>query len=178
MSKAGFRQVAPEVFYSDGGFRAVGPEDIAFLKMIAGASPRKRARLCLHSGPDDLQQEMVIVMHREAYVQPHRHHTRVETFSLIEGRCVAILFEDTGAVQTQAQLSAPGGDGAFFYRMPNNRYHTLLFQSEWTVFVETTTGPFDPSTSNAADWAPDESDLPDGHRFMRALFPDDVGATT
>ncbi|WP_230374403.1 WbuC family cupin fold metalloprotein [Pontivivens ytuae] len=164
-----YRQVAPEVFYSDGGFRAVTDADVAMLRSAAETSPRRRARLCLHDSPTDTQQEMVIVMHEDSYVRPHRHSRRVETLGMIEGHCTAVLFHDDGSVYERAVLSAPGGGGAFFYRMPTGRYHTLLFDTRWTVFVETTIGPFDPSDNEGAPWAPAETDPTAGAAFLAQL---------
>lgn len=169
MPPTAFRRVAPEVYYADGGFYAVGPEEIGLLKQTAAGSPRKRARLCLHGGPDDTQQEMVIVMHRDAYVRPHRHHDKVETFSMLEGRCRLLTFEEDGTPQKLETLCPPGSGQPFFYRMPTGLYHTLLFDEEWTVFIETTVGPFDPGASEGASWAPPEDDPRGGHAFLQAV---------
>ncbi len=166
--------VSPEVIYSDGGFLAVDGEAISILKARASAAPRRRCRLCFHADAEAAQHEMLIVMHNSSYVRPHRHIGKVETLSVIEGTCDAVLFDPSGAVTDVISMSAPGDSsssagGCFFYRMPEGIFHTLIFRSEWLVFVETTIGPFDRAKSEAADWAPPESDAEAGHVYLSNL---------
>lgn len=162
----GFTRVSPEVFYSDGGFRAVGPAEVTFLKEAALASPKRRARLCMHESADASQQEMLIVMHRSSYVRPHRHFGKVETLGVVEGRCDALLFTEEGALSEVVAMTSPAEGGAFFYRMPPRRFHTLMFHTDWVVFLETTIGPFDPATSEGAPWAPAETDPEAGQTYL------------
>lgn len=159
-------RVSPEVFYSDGNFLAADGAVVSMLKEAAAASMKLRARLCFHSDPQAAQQEMLIVANRSSYVRPHRHLSRVETLCLIEGTAHALLFDDLGHLTTSQPMSAPSGGGAFFYRMPPSIFHTLLFTSEWLVFVETTIGPFDPCTSESAPWAPPEDQPTAGAAFL------------
>lgn len=161
-----FVAVCPEVFYSDGAFLAVSRHDVDFLKTAALSSPRKRARLCFHSSPEEAQQEMLIVMHHHSYVSPHRHFTKVETLAIIEGSCDALLFDTSGLLVERLSMTSPSHGGAFFYRMPPGQFHSLLFGSEWIVFVETTIGPFTPDASETAPWAPPESDPTAGAAFL------------
>jgi cupin fold WbuC family metalloprotein len=165
------REVSPEVLYSDGGFLAVNQETIRLLKQMAQVSPRRRCRLCFHASPGDLQQEMLIVMHRSSYVRPHRHLRRAETLAIIEGRCETLLFDDAGHVAENLPMSPAAEGGSFFYKMPPGIFHTLIFKSEWLVFLETTVGPFDPTSSEAAPWAPPETDAAAGHAYLTGLFP-------
>lgn len=163
---AHLRQVSPEVFYSDGGFLAADSIVVEKLKAAAAASPRRRARLCFHESVEAHQQEMLIVMHRDSYVRPHRHHSKVETLTVIEGRCDALLFDETGALTKVLPMSPAAEGGAFFYRMPPGLFHTLVFGGEWLVFIETTIGPFDPDTSESARWAPADDNAESGHAFL------------
>lgn len=160
---------SPEVVYSDGGFLAVDTRIVDMLKTGAALAPRRRCRLCLHAHPDSAQQEMLIVMHRDSYVRPHRHHGKVETLGIVEGQCEALIFDESGSVTERIAMSAPGSGGAFFYRMPMGTFHTLRFLSEWLVFVETTIGPFDPLASEGASWAPPESEQEAGRRYLALL---------
>lgn len=165
-----FVTVTPEVLYSNGAFLAVSRSDVNVLKSAALASPRRRARLCFHASPEDAQQEMLIVMHRDSYVCPHRHFTKVETLGIIEGTCEALLFDASGHLVDRLSMSPPSHGGAFFYRMPPGQFHSLLFCSEWVVFVETTIGPFTPDGSESAPWAPPESDPKAGAAFLASAM--------
>jgi cupin fold WbuC family metalloprotein len=142
---------------------------IDLLKRNAAASPRRRCRLCFHPGPEAAQQEMLIVMHRSSYVRPHRHFGKLETLGIIEGQADTLLFDGTGALTARIPMSPAAEGGAFFYRMPEGLFHTLHFLSEWLVFVETTIGPFDPARSQAANWAPPESEAAAGHAYLTNL---------
>jgi cupin fold WbuC family metalloprotein len=163
------REVAPEVFYSDGGFLAVDKTVVDMLKEHARRSPRLRCRLCFHAGPDSGQQEMLIVMNRASYVRPHRHFGKAETLGIVEGSATTVIFDDAGHVSETIPMSPVSDGGAFFYRMPEGIYHTLIFRSEWLTFVETTIGPFDPRKTEMAAWAPPETDPAAGHAFLSRL---------
>lgn len=163
------REMSPEVLYSDGGFLAVGPDTVQLLKDKARLSSRRRCRLCFHASSDDLQQEMLIVMHRSSYVRPHRHLRRAETLTIIEGQCETVLFDLDGRVADRFPMSAAAEGGRFFYKMPPGIFHTLVFQSEWLVFLETTIGPFDAASSEGAAWAPPETNSAAGHGFLAGL---------
>ena len=161
--------ISPEIVYSDGGFLGADASIIAMLKDRAEVAPRRRCRLCFHADADAAQQEMLIVMHRSSYVQPHRHRGKVETLTVVEGRCDALLFDETGKVTDVVAMSPAAEGGSFFYRMPPGLFHSLIFRSEWLVYLETTIGPFDRAKSEAADWAPPETDADAGHAYLSSL---------
>jgi cupin fold WbuC family metalloprotein len=169
LTHARLTRASPEVIHSDGGFLAVDTLTITLLKDKAWETPRRRSRLCFHATPEAAQQEMLIVMHRSSYVRPHRHIGKVETLHIVEGRCDAILFDPEGTVTDVVAMSPAADGGCFFYRMPERVFHTLIFQSEWVVFVETTIGPFDRAMTEAAGWAPLETDASAGHRYLSGL---------
>lgn len=163
--------ISPEIVYSDGGFLAAGASIVAMLKEMARTSPRRRCRLCFHRGPGSPQQEMLIVMHRDSYVRPHRHSDKVETFTVIEGHCEALLFDEAGRVTETIPMAPFPQGGRFFYRMPPDLFHTLIFRSEWLVYLETTVGPFDPASTEAAAWAPPETEPEAGQAYLLQLSP-------
>ena len=109
-------------------------------------------------------------MHRSAYVRPARHIGKVETLSIIEGECMALLFDEDGAVTTSLRMGPPANGRSFFYRMPEMQYHTLVFLSEWLVFMETTIGPFSAAMTEFPAWAPDEVDIEAGRGYLAALL--------
>ncbi|MCK1652240.1 WbuC family cupin fold metalloprotein [Bradyrhizobium sp. 149] len=148
----------PEVYYSDDAIVTADDATIAELKRIAAGNPRLRSRLCTHPDPSSGLHEMLIVHHREAYVRPHKHFGKPESFHLIEGTAQVVIFEDDGRIRDVLGM-APYGRGALcYYRMPEQVFHSILITSEWLVFHETTAGPFDPSRTAFPDWAPDGSD--------------------
>jgi cupin fold WbuC family metalloprotein len=170
-SPPGARQVAPEVMYADPGLVSADLSVVATLKAMALASPRKRARLCAHPDPDAPSHEMLIVMSGESYVRPHRHFGKTETLTVFEGEADALIFRDDGALDCVLEMGAFGTDRTFFYRMPERVFHGLIFRTPWLVYLETTTGPFDPCRSEGAGWAPPETEPEAGHVFYAAIDP-------
>jgi cupin fold WbuC family metalloprotein len=152
----GFRFQTPEVIYTDQALVLAGPEEVALLKHEAATTPRRRCRLCAHPGPDAAQQEMLIVMHGDSYVRPHRHFGKTETLTVLEGEADALIFDEEGGIAQILRMTPYGQGGRFFYRMPERVFHGLVFRTEWLVYLETTSGPFDPARSEGAPWAPAE----------------------
>lgn len=164
------REVAAGVYYATSAFVQAGPDLIAFLKDAAARSPLKRARLCAHAGPDDLQHDMVIVSHRSTYVPPHRHRTKSESLVVLEGRALAFLFDDHGDISQCLPLAPLGGQGAHFYRMPAGTYHSMVILDEWLVFTEATSGPFSRQDSEIPTWAPGQQEVEAGRAYAARLL--------
>jgi len=163
------KQVAPEVLYSTEPFATAGQEAVALIKSLAAESHRQRCRICFHPAPDAPSHEMLIAMSGASYVRPHRHKSKTETLLVLEGEATAHLFEEDGTPARSLPMK-PFGQGAdFFYRMPIGVFHTLTFQSDWFVYLETTLGPFDTGSSEAAPWAPSEDDQAAGRAYLAKL---------
>jgi cupin fold WbuC family metalloprotein len=159
-----------DVFYVTDAVPMVGDEEIAFLKEQAGASRRKRCRLCLHPAPTAAHHEMLIVHHREAYVRPARHHGRNESLIVIEGEALAFIFDDEGTPLSIATLGPAGSGRACSYYMPAGTWHTIVVTSTWLVFVEAAPGPFDRELTSFPPWAPDGHDAAAAASYMRGLL--------
>jgi len=170
----GRRQVSlraqnPEVYYSDDAIVTADDATIAELKRLAARNPRLRSRLCTHPDPSAGLHEMLIVHHREAYVRPHKHFSKPESFYVIEGTARVVIFDNDGQIRDVLDM-APYGQGKLcYYRMPDEVFHTILITSEWLVFHETTAGPFDPSRTAFPDWAPDGSDEAAAKSYMATI---------
>ena len=159
------REVGEEVFYADGPITRVGRSDIAALKARAATNRRRRARVCTHPDTADGLHEMLIVHSRGAYVPPHRHVGKSESFHMIEGELDVVIFENDGAVKEIISLAAPSANRAddkpFYYRLSESYFHTVVPRSDVVVFHETTNGPFRREDTDFAAWAPAENDAPE-----------------
>lgn len=147
-----------EVAYSREPIFALTREQVAFLKSLAADSPRGRARLCAHQAPSDPVHEMLVLVEQRSYLRPHMHLAKSESFHMIEGVMDVVIFSKEGAITDVIPMSADGISGSFYYRLSQPRFHTLLLRSPWVLFHETTSGPFEPSGTVLAEWAPDEAD--------------------
>lgn len=153
-----WRKESPEVWYGDGSRVAVTADDLAALKAAAAASPLRRARICAHPNPEDALHEMVIVMAGDAYIRPHRHRNRSETFHIIDGRLTLLLFDDRGRIVERVPMGDLASGRVFVHRLGPDVWHTVMPEGEWVTFHEITNGPFVPTASDRAPWAPEEKD--------------------
>ena len=162
-------EVAPGVFYGHGAFMLADRLTVDFLKQQARSTPLRRSRICAHPGPDADQHDMLIASHRDTYVAPHRHPSKSESFTVIEGEADLLLFEADGRLAGRIAMAPCGSGHPFFYRMPAGRYHGLDIRSELLVFAESTKGPFRPDDTQNAPWAPPPQELAAGRAFVTAL---------
>lgn len=149
------REETPEVYYTNDSISVLYPGIIAFLKERALATPRQRCRICMHSGWDDPFQEMLIAHRSGHYMQPHRHVERTQSFRIVEGRALVVVFHDDGVIRHVFKTG--DNEGAFYFRFPPSVYYCFLIESEWFVFFEGVARPFTPSVVEWAPWAPPEN---------------------
>lgn len=159
-----------EVFYADEPIVRVGCREIEFLKERADLNERKRARLCAHTGTDDKLHEMVIVLKKEAYIRPHKHLNKTESFHIIEGLVDVVIFDEDGRIVDVVEMGDYSTARNLYYRLSDPYYHTVLIRSDFLVFHETTDGPFDRSKSIFAAWAPEETDYMAGREYNMRLM--------
>jgi cupin fold WbuC family metalloprotein len=161
------RRVNEEVYYAEGPIVKVGRADMEFLKQAAQGTRRKRVRLCAHRGIEDQLHEMLIIHERSAYVRPHRHLGKAESFHLIEGRVDVVFFDEAGGIRDVAPM---GGDsGLFYYRISDPQFHTLLIRSDYVVFHESTSGPFLREQTEFASWSPADDNERGQADFLRRV---------
>ncbi|RMD85751.1 MAG: cupin fold metalloprotein, WbuC family [Candidatus Dadabacteria bacterium] len=152
------RLESEEVLYSAEDITAIGREDINHLIEMAKANRRKRIRICCHPNLESPFHEMIIVMHCSNYIRPHAHTLKDESYHIVEGAMTIVFFDSNGAVIRSIKLDAGRRDLPFYCRVPANTFHTVIFDTEWAVFHETTLGPFDRSDTHYAPWSPSEDD--------------------
>ena len=147
----------------------IGSEMIGRLKALASASPRKRARLCLHRSPADATHEMLIAFHHDSFMPPHRHPAnKSESYHVVEGLMVVHLFDDTGEVLRSIRLGT--AEPAFLYRLSTNLWHMPTAESEWLIYHEVYSGPFEKQRDvEFPAWAPAETDQIQVTRFRSRL---------
>ena len=166
----GFTKLNDEVYVTDGDVTLVTAEDIATLKNSAAGNERKKARLCAHGDVSDRLHEMLIVHVGGAYVPPHKHPGKSESFHIIEGRLKVFLFDNDGNRIQTVQMGELASGETFFYRLSSETYHSVLPESEYVVFHEVTNGPFDRNDMVIAPWAPPDDDTEAQARFILSLL--------
>lgn len=164
------RQVSEEVLFTTRDLTTVSLGDIERLKEQATRTRRRRIRLCAHRQTDAPVHEMVIIHAKDAYVPPHKHVGKEESLHLIEGVVNVVLFhEHEASIREVISMGEYASGRTFYYRLAGDVYHTLLIDSEFAVFHEVTSGPFNKADMVVAPWAPQETDPAAVRQFQDRL---------
>ena len=166
---ASMRQLNEEVFYSDETIVKINQENIQWLKNKALANTRNCSRLCAHKDINALVHEMLIIHARDAYVRPHKHIGKSESFHVVEGEADIIIFNQQGDIKEVVSMGDYSSGKNFYYRITDALYHTVMITSEILVFHESTNGPFVRSDTIFAPWSPEEDNHAMAKEFMNKL---------
>jgi cupin fold WbuC family metalloprotein len=144
----------PATFNSRGPITEVGAEWLPRLKREAARAELRRARLCLHQSTTDTVQEMLIALCQDSLIHPHRHLDRSESFHVVEGELVVLIFDSRGGLKKRIPMAPIGVGKQFMYRLSSPDWHTVVPLSEFVVLHEVSAGPFSAEQRSYADWAP------------------------
>jgi cupin fold WbuC family metalloprotein len=161
----GFNAVSDNVLYCTDDFVDLNTGDIAILRDIALRSSLDKIRICTHSSITSSLHEMFIYHSKNAYVRPHKHIDKVESFTLIEGEVDAIFYDDESNI-TKILSLGKGESKTIYYRLPSPVYHSIVIRSEYALFYETTTGPFINEDTTYAPWSPGQEDREEIECFL------------
>jgi cupin fold WbuC family metalloprotein len=159
-------QKSPEVFVAEGPIAAIGQADIDILRFAVKSSPKKRARINAHCNDEDTLHEMIIAIDAKSYIHPHRHPGKSEAFHIVEGEVDIVVFAENGDIDRVVELGAPGSGRAFYYRMSDAFFHTLIIRSDVLIVHEITNGPFRLGQTEFADFAPKDTDTDKAESYM------------
>ncbi len=148
----------------------IDSKEIRLLKGELKKSPDKKARICLHDNFDNALQEMLIIHGRGAYVRPHRHISKDESISIIKGRGLLVIFNETGKVKRIIPLASKSGKGNFLCRVGRNIWHSIVILSDDLIFHEVSPGPFVGEDEHIfPEWAPSCEETDAVRRFMKYI---------
>jgi cupin fold WbuC family metalloprotein len=147
-----------EVYMAPGPIASIGPDEIAFLRREVAENAKGRVRINLHPENADTLHEMFIAIRPDSYIRPHKHPNKSEAFHIVYGEVDIVVFEDDGSIKEIVPLAASGGKKAFYYRMSQPYFHTLIIRSDLLVVHEITNGPFIKDGTLFGSFAPHEDD--------------------
>jgi cupin fold WbuC family metalloprotein len=153
------RPINDEVFVAQDPLVTVDQDCIEDFKQQAARTSRHRARLCAHKSIENRIHEMFIALTKDAYIRPHRHINKSESFLVIEGTATVVFFDDDGKIERVVEIGDYLSGKPFYYRNEDERFHTQIVTSERLVFHETTNGPFNRADTVLASWSPEETDI-------------------
>jgi len=169
MDKAKFNEVNEEVIYINEPIARINTAEITLLKKKAVNNARKRIRICTHRDVNDTIHEMLIVHTKGAYIRPHKHFNKIESFHVIEGDLKVVVFNDTGEIKEVIDMGSYTSGKNFYYRLADSDFHTVIPISDLIVFHEITNGPFVREDTVFANWAPAETDYAQHKLFLDNL---------
>lgn len=118
----------------------------------------KKSRLCLHKNPKSKIHEMLIMHKSRAYVRPHKHTQKTESFILLKGKLKVIIFDDKGNILKVINMSPFNSSKIFYYKMQKSYFHSFIIEQD-SFFFEITKGPFKKNETIFPSWAPNEKDF-------------------
>ena len=142
-----------EVLYAIDEIKWLSSQDINELIKLAKNNNNKRVRICAHQNISNNLHEMFIVHAKGAHIPVHKHVGRSESLFVLKGKADFIEFSDDGDVSMCVTLGELTSGYPFYRKISSNVFHTLVIKSEWFVFLEVTSGPFDRRSNVFADWS-------------------------
>ncbi len=161
-----------EVYVAEDHVVQVGQDNIEMFQRQAAQNPRHRARLCAHKDVQNRIHEMFIALTKDAYIRPHRHVNKSESFHVIEGTATVVFFNDAGKIEEVIEIGDYHSGKPFYYRNEDARFHTQIVTSKKLVFHETTNGPFNRADTVLAPWSPEDTDAAAVKDYMEQLKRD------
>lgn len=137
---------------------SVGDAELQFLRGAINLSPRRRTRICTHRSVQEKLHEMFVIYSNDTFVRPNKHIGKDESVFVIDGEADFLFFDDAGVITQVVEMGDVGTGKAYFCRVPQGVYHTIIMRSPEIMLFEATPGPFNPAETLYADWGPLESD--------------------
>ena len=127
-----------------------------------------KSRICSHSNNKAKIHEMFIFHKKGAYVRPHRHLNKLESFYLISGQVSIIFFDNYGKPTKVIKMGDYRSGKTFYYKLFKSCFHTVLIEKD-VLFHEVTSGPFEKNKTIYAKWSPDENNKDEVKKYLLKL---------
>ncbi len=138
------------------------------LSAEARANPRLRKNYNIHPSDDFCCHRLLNAIEPGSYIRPHRHldPLKDETFVILRGSLIVILFDEQGKVVSRTLLSV--GE-TLAIDIPHGVFHTAVSLEPGTIFFEAKAGPYVPITeAEKAHWSPADG-APEVAGYLDAL---------
>lgn len=117
---------------------------------------KTNTRYCLHAKSGDKQQEMVVCQRKKNFFPPKKNLLSDQTFLIIKGKLLIIIFNDKGRIIKKTILSK---DGVIYARVKKKIYHCDIPLSKVTIHLETKNCIFKKKINKFADFNYNLKDL-------------------
>jgi glucose-6-phosphate isomerase len=131
------------------------------LKTLAKKSPLKRSRICLHKSIKNNTNEMIIALMKDSYIPPHIHpDKKSESYHIIEGKMNVFIFNKKGKLSKIIKMGDYKSGNIFYYRMNKGYYHMPVSLTNFCIYHETYSGPFNKKKDvHFPKWAPEQKNF-------------------
>ena len=163
-----FQVLSETVYSSQGPLVRISSSEIDFLQDAAENSPSRKARMLLHGSPDNDLHEMLIVHSFGQYIQPHINLDSAKSFLVLDGEMVVALFNNEGAISNYVKLGASKSASAFFLRLEDPVFQTVVPVTTTVTFLETVKGPH--TQTHYAPFAPLPNNKFESEKYMMWLM--------
>jgi len=139
-------------------------------QVVANAkeSPRLRMNYNFHPELTDPVQRLINALEPWTYIRPHKHTTKEESFVLLRGTVLAVVFNEDGTIRDYCVLNS--ANGILGVEFEENAFHMLTSLESGSAVYEIKEGPFIPHTEDSsAPWAPGEG-TPEARVFLSGIF--------
>ncbi len=157
-----------EVYYLGCLQKLLKRQDSEQLQSLLMQSSRNRARFCLHSRKESDLHEMFEMLSKDVYMRPHKQINKCTSYHIVSGMLKLYLFDDGGKIIDIFSLGDFHSGKPYYFRAPKNTYRTLVPESDFVLYHETTTGPFNKADTVFAPWSPIEDDV-DGRKLFKSF---------
>ena len=130
----------------------------------------KRYKICLHKNEKEKVQEMLNFSNGFNYYRPHKHLNGVsESYHIIEGQMEIYIINSKCKVKKKIKLSAKSKNNYFIFKISTPEYHFVVPSSEWLIYHEVTTGPWNKKNLKYAEFSPKIDNLKEGYNFYKKM---------
>lgn len=127
---------------------SVSPDDIELLVEHVRRTG-KNGRLCLHQNEAAKVHQMIVCEQHGKFYPPHKHEGDSECFQLLRGELAVVCYDDFGGVEMVTQLEL-----GHFYKAPLSTFHSVFPLTEFVVYFESKSGPYQPLDVLLPSWCP------------------------
>lgn len=160
-----------EVIFNKKEIIEINDQKIQELKQKALKNFSGKVRLCLHRNIRESLHEMIIVLCKNVYIRPHKHVMKTESFHVIEGSFLLIIFDKNGKEIKRILINKEQRKNNFLCRLNRNIWHMIIPVTDFVVFHEVTNGPYIRKGSSVfASWAPKEDDHNGIEKFIESIL--------
>ncbi len=127
----------------------------------------KNVRISLHTSSQNTMHNMIISQGDYTYNRPHKHINKAETYHILYGEQIVIIFDNNGNVIDKVCMSK---DENMIYRFEKDTYHMTIPITKCCVFHESKIGPFvRKRDSILASWSPSDNNPKEVKTFLDKL---------